>query len=219
MSEISNRILRLITEKGLSYSDLSKHTGIPKSALQRYATGETPKIPLDRLELIASALGVSAAYLMGWEDRRSSRESTINDIISKHPQLFRHEMRKVPILGKTACGEPIYSPNFDDGYALLNSDVAADFALEAKGDSMTGIGINSGDIIFFVEQDIVDNGQLAAVFVGEEVTLKRVYYYPDKNKLVLNSENPEFEPLVYIGEELEGIRIIGRAVAQLKRIK
>lgn len=79
MSEISSRILQLITEKGLSYSDLSKSTGISKSALQRYATGETPKIPLDRLELIASALGVSASYLMGWEEDSEQSKAEADD--------------------------------------------------------------------------------------------------------------------------------------------
>ncbi len=128
-------------------------------------------------------------------------------------------MRKVPLLGKTACGEPIYSPSFEDGFALLNSETEADFALEAQGESMAGVGIHTGDVVFFLAQEEVDNGQLAAVFVGGEVTLKRVYYYPDKNKLVLSSENPEFEPLVYIGAELDEIRIIGRAVVHLRMIK
>ena len=68
MSELSNRILNLIEQQDLSYAELSGITGIPKSALQRYATGETEKIPFDRLELIAKALGTSAACLMGRED-------------------------------------------------------------------------------------------------------------------------------------------------------
>ena len=68
MSELSNRILNLITEKDMSYGELSQSTGIPKSALQRYATGETEKIPFDRLELIASALGTTSAFLTGRED-------------------------------------------------------------------------------------------------------------------------------------------------------
>ncbi len=75
MSEISNRIHQLIIEKDLSYSYLSKISGISKSALQRYATGRTPKIPLHCIELLASALGVSAAYLMGWEDREPATET------------------------------------------------------------------------------------------------------------------------------------------------
>lgn len=219
MSEISNRILQLITEKELSYSDLSKRTSISKSALQRYATGETPKIPLDRLELIASALGVSASYLMGWEDRHSSHESTIDSLLAKHPELFRPKMKKVPLLGGIACGEPIFSPNLDEEFALINEDIAADFALVCKGDSMKDAGINDGDVVFIRKQEIVDNGQIAAVVIGEEVTLKRVFYYRDKNKLVLHPANPAYEPLVYTDYELEEIRILGRAVAQLRRIK
>ena len=65
MSELSNRILNLILSKELSYAELSQLTGIPKSALQRYATGETEKIPADRLELIAKALQTTAAALLG----------------------------------------------------------------------------------------------------------------------------------------------------------
>ena len=68
MSERAQRILNLITEADLSYGQLAKATGIPKSALQRYATGETDKIPIDRLVLIAKALRVSPAYLMGWDN-------------------------------------------------------------------------------------------------------------------------------------------------------
>jgi transcriptional regulator with XRE-family HTH domain len=71
MSDISNRILFLIEKNDISYGELSKITNIPKSALQRYATGETEKIPLDRLEKIADALNVSASYLMGWEENES----------------------------------------------------------------------------------------------------------------------------------------------------
>lgn len=68
MSKISDRLYNLIVEKGLSYGELSKLTGIPKSALQRYATGETEKIPIDRIETMAKALNSSATFIMGWED-------------------------------------------------------------------------------------------------------------------------------------------------------
>ena len=76
MSELSNRILNLIEARDLSYADLSRLTGIPKSALQRYATGETEKIPVDRLELIAKALGTSSAALLG---RAEAPARPVND--------------------------------------------------------------------------------------------------------------------------------------------
>ena len=70
MNDISARILKIINEKEVSYGELSKLTGLPKSALQRYAIGETEKIPIDRLEKIAEALNVSAAFLMGWDESK-----------------------------------------------------------------------------------------------------------------------------------------------------
>lgn len=74
VSEMSNKILELIEQQRLSYSELSEITGIPKSSLQKYATGQTEKIPLDRLERLASALGVTSAYLIGWEDKAVAPE-------------------------------------------------------------------------------------------------------------------------------------------------
>jgi len=81
MNEISTRLLVTIQERKMSYSELAEQTGIAKSAIQRYATGETKKIPLPRLELLASALHVPAAYLMGWTDDSSFTTST-HDIMS-----------------------------------------------------------------------------------------------------------------------------------------
>ena len=84
MSEISNRLYAALETSGYSYGELSKLTGIPKSALQRYATGETEKIPLDRLEKMANALGVSSAYLMGWEDQEPTKE----EIAKEHAMII-----------------------------------------------------------------------------------------------------------------------------------
>ena len=78
---------------------------------------------------------------------------------------------------------------------------------------MTGARIMPGDIVFIKKQPVVDNGEIAAVMIGDEATLKRVYYYPDKNKLVLQAENPKYEPLIYTDAELNEVRILGKAVA------
>ena len=78
---------------------------------------------------------------------------------------------------------------------------------------MIGARIFDGDVVFIRSQSTVENGDIAAVVIGDEATLKRVYYYPDKQKLILSPENPRYEPLVFIGEELDGIKILGKAVA------
>lgn len=72
MNDRAQRILKLIEESNISYSDLAKRTGISKSALQRYAKGTTEKIPIDRIAQIAKAFDVSSAYLMGWQERKEN---------------------------------------------------------------------------------------------------------------------------------------------------
>ncbi len=213
MSDRSERLNRAIGESGYSYQELSDLTGISKSSLQRYATGETKKIPIDCIEKIAKAVGVTSRYLMGWDEGSTSSPS-----IASLPGIFKPKMKKVPLLGKTACGNPIYNPSDSDEFAFIDEKFDVDFALETEGDSMTGAGINEGDIVYFKAQEMVDNGQIAAVFIDNEVTLKRVYYYREKNKLVLQPENPLYEPLIFSGEELNTIRIIGRAVAHLRKL-
>ena len=119
----------------------------------------------------------------------------------------------VPILGGIACGEPIYAPAEANMYATLNSDVKVDFALTATGDSMIDAHIFDGDIVFIREQPQVELGEIAAVSIDNEVTLKRVYYYPDENKVILTPANPQYAPMVYTDEQLSNIRIMGKAIA------
>jgi len=73
--------------------------------------------------------------------------------------------------------------------------------------------INNGDTVFIKKTDSVNNGEIAAVIINDEATLKRVYFYPESSKLMLIPENSSYEPIVFTGADLEKIRIIGRAVA------
>lgn len=100
MSDLSERILSLITKNDISYGDLSKLTNIPKSALQRYATGETEKIPINRIKAIANALNVSAAYIMGWEDNNTDRSSIDRLELSAHEKKVINAYRDHPEMQK-----------------------------------------------------------------------------------------------------------------------
>ena len=123
------------------------------------------------------------------------------------------------MLGKIACGEPIFADEEHETYVEVDESYGADFCLTAQGDSMINAGIENGDTVIIREAPIVDNGEIAAVIIDDEATLKRVYYYKGVNKLVLQAENPRYSPFVYLNEELETIRIIGKAVAVIKRLK
>jgi repressor LexA len=108
---------------------------------------------------------------------------------------------------------PIYVEEKHESFIAVADQLEADFCLKARGDSMTGARIFDGDIVIIRSQSTVENGEIAAVIIGDEATLKRVYYYPNEGKLILSPENPRYAPLVYVGHELESVKIIGKAVA------
>ena len=211
MKDRAERINEAIEKSGYSYAELSKITGISKSTLQRYATGETKKIPIDNIEKIAIATNTDSRYLMGW-DNESSEKDPLDILMEKYDNIKPVKLKRFPLLGEIACGEPIFADEDRESCVMADMDINADFCLTAKGDSMINARINDGDIVFIKEMPMVDNGDIAAVIIDDEATLKKVYYYPDKGKLVLYPENPNYEPFIYVGEELNTIRILGKAV-------
>ena len=176
-------------ELGLTLEAVAIASKTSKQTIQRYENGVIENIPDARLEAITRALGTTPAYLMGWEETAPP----------PHPALRPIGRRSVPMLGKIACGEPIYAEEDFCGYELAGEGVDADFCLRAEGDSMTGARIHDGDIVFVKSCDTVENGEIGVVVVGDEATLKRVYYDRAGQKLVLSPENPRYAPLVFTG--------------------
>ena len=117
--------------------------------------------------------------------------------------------RLIPVLGTIACGAPILAQEHIDGYT--ESPIPADFALICKGDSMVGARIFDGDIVYIRQQEQVETGEIAAVLIDGEATLKRVRLGPDS--IALMPENPMYRPLILWGEEMNQVRILGKAVA------
>lgn len=211
MSDISKRILETIMRKDISYGDLSDKTGISKSALQRYATGQTEKIPIDRLEKIASAIGVTTSFLMGWD---SANEVTAKKII---PAGFSPmpETVLVPRIGRIACGDPITAEENIEDYDEVLKSWHADFTLICCGDSMLP-KIEDGDVVAIRAQPTVENGEIAAVRIGDEATLKRVFLQPDY--IELRPLNPEYDSIIRRREEMADIKIEGRAVGLCRNL-
>ena len=127
--------------------------------------------------------------------------------------FYEHKTKRFLLLGDIACGKPIVANEEKELYVEAGAGIQADFCLRARGDSMIGARIYDGDIVFIQQQDMVDDGEIAAVIIDDEATLKRVNYYPEKNLLILKAENSKYEDLIYTGEELNHIRILGKAVA------
>ena len=204
MNDFRSRLALVMAEKNIKAAELSRLTGISKPRLSQYKNGVyVPKA--DAICAIARALGVSEAYLLGTTDIPEARSGG--------------KYKVLPVVGQIACGYPVFANEEDGGTVYTDADTDADFCLIAKGDSMKDARINSGDTVFIKKAETVNNGEIAAIIINDEATLKRIYYYPESSKLMLISENSNYEPMVYSGDELEKIRIIGKAVAFKSEIR
>lgn len=212
MESCGERICKALSIRDMKQVDLSEKTGIPKSAISQYCAGAF-KPKQQRLFLIAEALDVDEAWLMGL-DVPMERGSAANRISNIIPMP---EMRKIPLVGTIACGEPILAEENIEEYINIPKDLAGDFALNCKGDSMINARIFDGDIVYIRQQDTVENGEIAAVLIDGEATLKRVRLFDDH--IVLEPENPMYKPLSYWNEEMNNVRILGKAVAFTSAIK
>lgn len=185
-----------------------------RNDLSQYVSGKVEP-GQHKLTILGLALNVNEAWLMGYDvpmDRISFSDIENEKGFETFPNIHPIKLKKFPLLGEIACGEPIYADEDKESYVMADMDIDADFCLTAQGDSMINARIYDGDIVFIKKMPLVSNGDIAAVIINDEATLKRVYYYPEKNKLILSPENPAFEPLVYLNEELDTIRILGKAV-------
>lgn len=237
----SQGLREAMKKKGVTAYRLSKDIGIHQTTISNWLNGKsTPKAEL--LEKIASALGVSAAFLMGWENsigetdvnlavleiakKCGVRWENVEDVMEGRPthdnlkpeivQAIRSELQTAGLITQVqaipchiACGNQLAAENIE-GCVDVPEDVHIDFALICRGDSMINAGIQNGDVVYIREQHTVESGQIAAVRIGEEVTLKRVYF--DGDTIILQSANINYAPLSFHGDELNEITIEGVAV-------
>lgn len=213
MSKFSERFKLLRKERGLSQAALATELGFTKSSVNMYERGDREP-GLESLETIADFFNVDMDYLLGKSDVQnrflytpaSDAESVaLPDNIIPRPATYT-----VPLLGTIACGEPILAAENIEDNVEVPEHIHADFALRCKGDSMINARIHEGDIVYIRQQPAVNNGEIAAVLIGDEATLKRVYVYEDH--VVLQPENPAYAPLVYFKDAMQAVRILGKAV-------
>ncbi len=185
----------------ITYAELSEMSGVPIQTIQKVFSGNTKHPRIDTIQSIEKALGLDKSF-------------SIYDIPGIEPLP---EFRSVPLVGTIACGTPTLAEENIEEYVKMSDNVRADFALRCKGDSMINARIFDGDIVFIRQQPDVENGEIAAVLIENEATLKRIYKYG--SRLELRAENPTFAPLNFEGEQLNEIRILGKAVAFISTVR
>lgn len=211
MSILGDNIKYLRNKFGITQEDLAiKVNYNSPSAVQKWESGAAePRF--GTLRQMAAFFNVSTDDLANIDLRRRAEESVFSiPNIEEPPKTYT-----VPLLGTIACGEPILAEENIQGRVEVPVKVKCDFVLRCKGDSMTGARIYDGDLVYIKSQPEVENGQIAAVEIDGEATLKRVYAFADH--LILRPENPTYKDLVY--DNRNDVRILGLAVAFTGTIK
>lgn len=200
MSEIYDRIKQRRLELGLTVEELAQKMGYKdKSSISKIENGKAD-IPQSKVVAFARALNTTTAFLIGVDAPTSSTNSSV---------LPGTETDTLPRVGRIACGEPILAEQNIEDYDSVPSSWRATFTLICVGDSMAP-RIQDGDLVAIRRQEEVENGEIAAVRIGDEATLKRVYFHDDY--IELRPENPAYSSIIRRREEMDDVSIEGRAV-------
>ncbi|MDQ0491873.1 LexA family protein [Paenibacillus brasilensis] len=167
----------------MTQADLARKLSVAPTAVSAWERNENRPL-MDKLTVLAEIFNVPITRFFETEeyDLQPVKES---------------DMVELPIVGKISCGAGEIAYQEIEGYEpTLNQWVQGGeyFYLRAKGDSMTGARIFEGDLLLIRKQEEIENGEIAAVLIGEEAYLKRVFRSNDT--LILQSENPKYPPIV-----------------------
>lgn len=200
MATRAERINKAIKDKGISYAELEKITGVSKSALQRYASGETKKIPIDAIEKIAAATGTDARYLMCWEENDQPNAQ-------KLPTEF---IRMVPVFESVSAGFGIGAENrileFIPLFIQSDCEYEHTICVRVCGDSMHP-QIQDGDLVQVLKQETAENGDIVVIMDGNDAYVKR--FIRSSNGITLESFNTNYPPMKFNREESNRLHIVG----------
>jgi len=208
-SDFASRLSQALEARGMKAADLSKKTKVAEGTISCYINGRY-EAKQNRVQVFAEALDVNPAWLMGYDVPMEAEHS--QPAPRPIPKGFEPmpKMKKIPLVGSIACGTPILAQQNIEKIVDVPENIRCDFSLTCHGDSMEGAGIHDRDVVYIRIQPEVENGEIAAVRIGEEATLKRVYY--QNGTLTLMPANAAYAPMVYTGPELNDVQIEGKAV-------
>ena len=191
----------------LSVRELSDKVGVSHGTVSKWELNKTKGVPDPELKKLAAALDCNILWLLDMDDA-----ITLDGVLEEIPAV-----RQIPILGEIACGDPILAVENHDGAANIPKESTADFALRCSGDSMINARIFPGDLVLIRQQSDVENGEIAAVLIDGEATLKRVFKYD--GRIELRPENPLYAVISIEGPSLASFRILGKAISFISEVR
>ena len=207
INEIVKRLQACYHASGLSYADLARRTGLPKSALQRYVSGTTEKIPMDRLAKLAYAFDTTPQELMGWDP-------SPEDGVPKGFVPLPH-MNRIPLVGRIACGTPITAEENIEDYFPFPAERMPNkqtFLLKVKGESMINAGILDGDYVLVEQDATASNGDMVVALVEDSATVKT--FYKEEGVFRLQPENDFMDPII-----VKEVSILGKVIGVMRFFK
>ena len=218
ISTFAQRLRAGLDARQMTQAELSSRSKISKSSISHYLKGDWEG-KQDAVYSIAQVLNVSEAWLMGYDVPMDAEHATPSQPAQKAtiPPGFEPmpEMDMVPLVGRIACGTPITAEQNVERIVCVPSKWRSTFTLTCKGDSMEP-RIHDGDLVAIRKQPEGENGEIAAVRIGEEATLKHVYLH--ENFIELRPENPAFNSIILSREDMNDVVIEGKAVGLCRDI-
>lgn len=202
----SKRLKEIMNDRNLRQVDIldmvapySKKLNIrlAKNDLSQYVSGKVEPSQ-EKLTLLSLALEVNEPWLMGYDVKKERGENKQNKT-------------SIPLIGTIAAGTPILAEQNIERYFDMDTSIHCDFCLRIQGDSMIDAGINNNDIVFIRQQPTLEVGEIGAIQIGEEATLKR--FYKTNDSIILQPANSDYLPQIYTEEN--DIKILGKLVATL----
>ena len=187
---LGNKIKELRKKNRMTQADLAKKLNVAPTAVSAWERNENRPL-MDKISIMSEMFDVPISYF--FEDFKTIQDS------------------RLPIIGSISCGDGVIAYEEIKGYEEVPSswlNGGEYFFVRAKGDSMINARIMDGDLLLIRRQDDVENGEIAAVLIDDEIVLKRVY--KTNGTIILQSENPKYQPIVVQKSDMKDVRIIGK---------
>lgn len=183
----------------LTQQEVADYVNVSKSAVSRWESGDIASMGMDKVQRLSDILEISPLELIN-----------IDRELSKERVPSRYNTSSTPLLGQIAAGSPLLAEENIEEYFNIDSSIKADFILRVKGDSMIDGGIQEGDLAFFHKQNQLENGEVGAIYIDGEATLKK--FYKNDGTIILQAQNSAYQPIVLSNGD---VRILGKLVAVL----
>ena len=194
-------------ELGLTYEELGDLVGVGKSTVRKWETGMIDNMRRDNIIALSKALNISPTVLMGLDEPKESHPTNVLSIQSE-------KFNRLIVYGKVCAGDGIEAlenpiDEITNPYHYIKGDL---FALQVHGDSMNNI-VDDGMYAIIKKQNVINNGEIAIILIDHQLgMLKRFYQYDDVVILRPDSRNPEHQPLTFVGEQINDIKILGKFI-------